>query len=178
MKGSNVIWKMMEKYVYREYDEKCPVIFQREKALLQQILGLEVVIEHVGSTAIYGLGGKGIIDILVGTSDSDFERVIDALSRSGYAYSLKASTDKRKFLKMTNEEGEEIRVIHIHVTRFQGEEWNNMTRFRDALRQDQSLKKEYAQLKKTAASIARGDGKKYRHLKNDFIERVIYGNLN
>lgn len=44
--------------------------FKAEQTRLAKIIPSHVTIEHVGSTAI-GIGGKNIIDILLGVSDAD-----------------------------------------------------------------------------------------------------------
>ena len=44
--------------------------FVLEKKKIAKTLGLTAKIEHIGSTAIPGLGGKGILDIAVGVLKS------------------------------------------------------------------------------------------------------------
>ena len=51
----------MEKYKFRKYDPKFGELFKREKAKLKKIIP-GIKIEHIGSTAVPSLGGKGIID--------------------------------------------------------------------------------------------------------------------
>lgn len=45
------------------YNPKYPKIFQQNKKELIKVLGDNVEIHHIGSTAVSGLGGKGIIDM-------------------------------------------------------------------------------------------------------------------
>lgn len=54
----------LRKYVFRRYNSKYELLFNKEKAKLKKILP-KAKIEHVGSTAVKGLGGKGIIDISI-----------------------------------------------------------------------------------------------------------------
>lgn len=61
----------MLKYVFRPYDPIFPKLFIKEKNRLKKFLGRTVLIEHVGSTAIPGLGGKGIIDIAIAAPDKN-----------------------------------------------------------------------------------------------------------
>lgn len=51
------------------YDPKWPALFEGERVLLARVFsGVEATVEHVGSTAVPGLGGKPILDILVGVT--------------------------------------------------------------------------------------------------------------
>ena len=47
----------MKKYIFREYNKNYPKLFQIEKAKLRKIFP-KIKIEHVGSTAIPGLGAR------------------------------------------------------------------------------------------------------------------------
>ena len=51
----------MKKYVFKPYNPKFPVLFEQEKQRIASHLKEKAPIEHVGSTAVPGLGGKGII---------------------------------------------------------------------------------------------------------------------
>jgi GrpB-like predicted nucleotidyltransferase (UPF0157 family) len=57
----------MKKYVFKPYSKNFPELFQKEKERIVSNLNLPLVIEHIGSTAVPGLGGKGIIDIGIAT---------------------------------------------------------------------------------------------------------------
>ncbi len=56
----------MKKYVFRQYDKEYPEFFQTEKKRLRAVLPSGALFEHIGSTSVPGLGGKGFIDILIG----------------------------------------------------------------------------------------------------------------
>ncbi len=55
----------MKKYVFKPYGKIFPELFLKEKERISGSLGAGAVIEHVGSTAVPGLGGNGIIDIAI-----------------------------------------------------------------------------------------------------------------
>jgi len=71
-----------------DFDPRWPLIFEREKARILGVIGKKVVaIEHVGSTAVSGLGAKPIIDIMVGIRRlSDAQDCIGPLETIGYEY--------------------------------------------------------------------------------------------
>ena len=58
------------KYFYQPYNDNFRQLYREEELKLRNILGNNIIIEHCGSTAIPGLGGQGIIDILLGSKES------------------------------------------------------------------------------------------------------------
>jgi len=57
----------VKKYVFKAYSPIFPKLFEKEKDRIKKILGENDLIEHVGSTAVPGLGGKEINDIYIET---------------------------------------------------------------------------------------------------------------
>ena len=85
----------MKKYVFRPYSEIFPELFQKEKDRITVQLKPLCIIEHIGSTAIVGLGGKGIIDIGIATNKEDMEIVSRHLQKLGYEFRPTYSTSER-----------------------------------------------------------------------------------
>ena len=54
-----VIIGSVGRYPFIPYDSTYPELFQAEKERIREVLGKRVTIEHVGSTSVPGLGGKG-----------------------------------------------------------------------------------------------------------------------
>ncbi len=58
---------MAHPVVIADYDPQWPILFEEEKGRMLGVNGERVVaIEHIGSTAVPGLGAKPVIDIMVG----------------------------------------------------------------------------------------------------------------
>src|SRR3989344_5634917 len=76
----------MKKYVFRKYTQKYLEFFSLEKKRIVNALGFTVKIEHVGSTVIAGLGGKGIVDIVVGVSKAKLQEAKKKLEKAGYEF--------------------------------------------------------------------------------------------
>ena len=69
--------------VIEEYDPAWAARFEQVHAALQEALGpLAHRIEHFGSTAVPGLGAKGIIDVLVTVDDADDEAGLRPAARA------------------------------------------------------------------------------------------------
>ena len=158
----------MQKYVFRKYENEYPRLFKKEKRTLQKVCGPKATIEHVGSTAVKGLGGKGIIDIAVGVPKNNLEEYSNKLQNAHYELRQEASTDERLFFRKDDAN----RRIHLHLTVFGSRDWTEMTAFRDYLTLHPEEAGKYSDLKKKAALVAKGNGKAYRKYKEKFITRL------
>src|SRR4051812_15415298 len=79
---------MSEPVVLVDYDPDWPIVFARLRDRLRNCLGdLEVVIEHIGSTAIPGVAAKPIIDMDVAVAtDADVAIAIKRIETLGYVH--------------------------------------------------------------------------------------------
>jgi GrpB-like predicted nucleotidyltransferase (UPF0157 family) len=164
----------MNKYVFKSYNPIFPVLFEREHEKLKNILGNTITIEHIGSTAVAGVGGKGIIDIMIGIPKEKifFSAIIKKLEDAGYEHREKADSLERIFFRIDRpDEVEKIRRYHIHVTYIDKKDWNETLTFRNYLRNTPQAVKEYENLKIDALKKSEQDGKMYRNLKQPFIEK-------
>src|SRR3989344_3738727 len=143
-----------QKYVFLPYNKQYPSMFLKEKNKIEKSLGKNIKIEHVGSTSIPGLGGKGIIDIAIKTPRNKINQFIDKLKRLGYESNLEHKRKERR--------------IHIHLT-LNNKFWNSFIVFRDYIRNHDKERNEYAKIKKEAVKYAKGHSQKYREYKKKFF---------
>ncbi len=161
----------MDKYKFRKHKDEYKDLYEAQKNLIQAVVD-DLSIEHVGSTAIDGLGGKGILDILVGVRHhSDLRETKEKIEGVGFEFRDMASTDERYFFRRDIDHKGETQRFHLHLVMRDGRDWREMISFREVLRSDRGLCEEYAEIKKEAVATARGDGEKYRTHKEDFIKR-------
>lgn len=160
----------LDKYKFRRYNKNYPALFNKEKQKLKKILPKGTPIEHVGSSAVPRLGGKGIIDIAIKTPKNKINTFVKKLKNLGYNKAHQRD-NRRVFLqKIIKREGKERR-IHIHLT-LNNKFWNSFIVVRDYLVGHDKERKEYAKIKKEAVKYANGEGKKYREYKHLFLERL------
>ncbi|MBU1178070.1 GrpB family protein [Patescibacteria group bacterium] len=164
---------MPDKYVFRKYTPLYQKYFAQERKLLKDVLGESANIEHVGSTAVPGLGGKEIVDILLGVSRSGIETAKTKLEKADYEFRPQASTPERLFFRRDYVAGQQKRRVHLHLVERVGSEWQQFIFFRDYLRENPIAVEEYIKIKKEAVKMAGGDGKKYREHKEEFIVNVL-----
>lgn len=164
---------MSKKYAFKPFSPIFPDLFNQEKKRILTHLQAPSVIEHVGSTAIENLGGKGIIDIAIAVPKEDMTAQIKELEALGYEYRPTFSTPERYYFvsyKPDPEEGE--RRYHIHLTYPESNEWKELIGFRDYLRHHPEAVEEYAEIKQHAALESRQEGERYRALKQPMFDKI------
>ena len=163
----------MQKYVFKPYSDFFPLIFSKEKERITSFLPKGSYVEHVGSTSVPGLGGKGIIDIAISVDKSEMDRSKTLLQELGYEFRPSFSTqDRFYFVIYLPDSEEDFRRYHIHLTYKFSKEWKTLVAFRDYLIAHPKAMEEYAQTKKQAAMIANEDGDTYRKLKEPIIQKI------
>jgi len=164
---------VFKKYAFRRYDKSYPILFAIEKTRLKEILPKDSQIEHVGSTAVKGLGGKGMIDIAISVNKKELIKYLKNLEENGYVYKPKFPDKERKYLERRIIKNGKERRIHLHLTNKNSYVWKEFLIFRDVLRNNEKIKEEYSRLKKKALIYSKGDGKKYLEYKQPFIRKII-----
>lgn len=161
--------------VVSEYDPNWPRMFEEERRQIQGAIGERVVaIEHVGSTAVPGLGAKPIIDIMLGVSRlSDFKKCIVPLEKIGYEHAPWADVDMPGRRRYFRKSIEGVRSHHLHMCEFGGEFWGRHVTFRDYLRNKPQEARRYLELKKELAAKFEWDTIGYTEAKTAFVEAAL-----
>ena len=131
-----------------------------------------VQIEHFGSTAVPNLRAKPVIDImLVHPRRAEWPRLIAPLEGLGYVYwAENPRKDRMLFVKGMPPHGQG-RTHHVHV-RLPWDAQRELA-FRDRLRSDPVLARDYARLKEELAAHFAGDRDAYTDAKTDFISAAV-----
>lgn len=163
----------MKKYVFKPYDPRFPELFRKEKERIGALLKNALAIEHVGSTAVPNLGGKGIIDIAIAVKKEDMDEATQQLQKLGYEFRPSFSTpDRAYFIIYLPDPIEEKRRYHVHLTHPQSEDWKNLIEFRDYLRSHPKAAEEYSKMKENAVLEADQNGDTYRKLKQPMFKKI------
>ena len=156
------------------YSPMWPVTFDIEKGRLTEIFGSDaVLIEHVGSTAVPGMGAKPIVDILLGAPTlAVVERHIPELVETGYRYvpEFERALPQRRFLVKTQGHPG---YFHLHAVVYDTPFWHDLLAFRDLLREDPSYAERYWRLKNALAARHRNDREAYANAKSEFIKNAV-----
>lgn len=134
--------------VLEPHSEEWEVCAAETIAVLKEILGGDAVdIQHVGSTAIKGIAAKPIIDIAVGAENFENIRKHEKeLHRAGIIF--RGEDIEGQLLFVIGDFNKDTRSHHIHVVKWNGEEWLNYINFRDYLNADRDTAEAYSRLKK------------------------------
>lgn len=154
------------------YDPTWVMEYEKEEKILKKHLnGLDVKIEHVGSTSIPGLSAKPIIDIAIGvkTEDELFE-VAKRLEKVGYDI-LNSYEDKGEILARKGDF--ECRTHYIHIQMLGSEYWNEFIYFKRYLLDHPESVKEYQKLKEELSVKYADERKKYTASKKEFISEIL-----
>lgn len=155
------------------YSPLWPAVFDLERRRLLEIFNEAVAVEHIGSTAVPGLGAKPIIDVMLGAPDLALvEARMPALAEEGYRYVPefeKAMPARRYFTKLDRPPGR----FHLQAVTLDSPFWARHLAFRDALRADESLARKYWRLKQHLAARHRDDRAAYAEAKGDFIRAAL-----
>lgn len=137
-------------------------------------------VQHIGSTAVPGCWGKGIIDLLVTYEPGYLRPAKDTLD--GLGFQRQEGPDpfpESRPMRVGSIEffGRTYR-IHAHIIEDGNQEARDLVRFRDLLRNDAVLLRAYEAQKRDI--LARGITKstEYSKAKGEFIRRVLSGQWN
>jgi GrpB-like predicted nucleotidyltransferase (UPF0157 family) len=150
------------------YDPGWPARFEQERSALREAIGPWVVggIHHVESTAVPGLDAKPIIDILVGVEGlAESRPCFGPVERLGYLYAPYRADEMHWFCKPDPAR----RTHHLHLVPTRSARFREELRFRDLLRVDPRLAREYSALKHELAARFGHDREAYTEAKSDFI---------
>jgi len=149
------------------YDPAWPAAFAAERERLAPLLaGAEI--HHIGSTAVPGLGAKPIIDMiaLVDSYEAPIGRLV---AQAGYRYprAYNATLSGRRFLCYPTPL---LRTHHMHLVEDPARLAGYLA-FRDRLRGDDALARDYEVLKRELAARHHHDREGYTEAKSEFIQR-------
>lgn len=164
----------MNIYVFKEYNPLFRDLFSAEKERLQTRITVALYVDHFGSTAVPGLGGKGIIDIYVIVPKGEVSNAANQLEDMGYEFRPNSGTEDRLFfLANLPDPLEGERRYHVHLTHPDNLDYKKDIVFRDYLREHPEAAEIYAQVKKKAAQNAGGSKEKYMNYKRGIISEII-----
>jgi GrpB-like predicted nucleotidyltransferase (UPF0157 family) len=131
--------------------------------------------EHVGSTAVPGCVGQGIVDLMIAAADEESAAILAGLDALGFQQSNNIeplATDA--FLRVGSMvyDGTTY-LLHVHVLPANAAEVEGMRFFRICLRSDPELLKAYTARKREIIASGTTDPATYFLEKSKFIKEVL-----
>jgi GrpB-like predicted nucleotidyltransferase (UPF0157 family) len=168
----------MRRIIIVDYNPQWTTLFEEERVRLMQVIGEYVVaVEHVGSTAVTGLGAKPCIDIMIGVEslgDAD-ALCMEPILKLGYIYQPDyedAMPFRRYFYKNAPPAHSYHHSHHLHLVETTQPFWEDHLLFRDYLQSHSGIAEAYEDLKRELApQFTRGND--YAEAKTEFIEATL-----
>ncbi len=148
-----------------DYDPRWPTSYIAERERLSPLLpGVEI--HHIGSSAVRGLAGKAVIDMIALVDDLDAGSAA-VMQLAGYQLPARFNVGlvHRRFLCYPTAI---YRTHHLHLVDDR-EDMDQCLRFRESLRANPKLAADYAALKRELAARFREDRMRYTKAKSRFI---------
>ena len=157
-----------------KYNPSYKDIFQNESEKIANILKCNYLIEHIGSTSVPGLDGKGVIDIMLVFNNIEEVNLAALILKNKYFLSNDGVNRKdRIFLTSSGDKESNEGDIHLHLVTKDNNDYLNAILFRDYLLQHPKTKQEYIDLKYKIFQKVDGDRAEYTKQKSDFIKDII-----
>jgi GrpB-like predicted nucleotidyltransferase (UPF0157 family) len=160
--------------VVREANAAAPAVARRVADLIAAKRP-GAVAEHIGSSAVPGLAGKGTVDLLLPTPAEDIPAVTGDLLALGFQRQAvpTAFPSTRPMLQGVIRHGDTSFRVHVHVVPEHSPEVEAQRGFRDALLADPDLRKQYEQLKRSIVGAGTVDSVAFSKAKHAWIVATL-----
>ena len=149
-------------------------LFVDEKRKIESLLSKDYVIEHIGSTSVPNLDGKGIIDILIGAdSPAEVEHAAKTLLNNGHFFGRSMPNYCNRVFMASTEKDTTSGDYHLHIVLKDSKDFKNFIDVRDFLIQNPYEAKKYSYLKYKLAEKTGHDREEYKKQKSEFIEGIL-----
>lgn len=171
----------MKWYPNLPYSPFFPIVFEKEKIRIQKHIK-NATIEHIGSTSVPNLDGKGYIDLMISVPKDKMKITKDILeSKLGYEYKKDVSIQGERlfFKRIVPSEYSKETFYHLHLTYLDGKYHIEAISFRNFLIKNPNYLKRYSEIKKIASQKAQKakDRKEartiYKKIKNPLIKEML-----
>ncbi len=154
------------------YKRNSSKIFEKERQRIAKAIGINDI-HHIGSTAVPGLGGKGIVDIMIGIKDwKEAQVIVKKLKKIGFSH-VHPKRQGRIFL--SKHRASTTDNAHIHIVKRGGRQHKEFLAFRDYLRRSKREAGKYFNLKLELLKKVKGNRAKYTKLKKEYIKETLSG---
>jgi GrpB-like predicted nucleotidyltransferase (UPF0157 family) len=145
--------------------------FSAERERIENaVADLSLCIEHVGSTAIPTVWAKPVLDIAILCGAKGLKIVANALGKLGYEYRGQYDDESGHFYAVRDKDN--IRYCQAHIYTEANADWHSKLIFRDILRQNAELAREYNDYKLELARRV-SNKSEYAEIKSKWVDTFI-----
>jgi GrpB-like predicted nucleotidyltransferase (UPF0157 family) len=156
------------------YDPRAVVVARQIASEISSRLP-QIHVEHVGSTAVPGCAGKGIVDLMIAVRDGKMAAVKDALGNLGFQQQPQPDPfpeDRPMRVGSVVHDGETF-LLHIHLIPADSPEVEDMRFFRACLQADPELLQVYVARKRQIIASGATDPLAYANEKGKFVAELL-----
>jgi GrpB-like predicted nucleotidyltransferase (UPF0157 family) len=154
---------------YLEYDTAYPLVFDQLGRTIHLVVP-EARLEHVGSTAVPGLGGRGTLDVVLLAEPPDHAGIVAALQRVGLT-EVPYGAARPALGGSVHLEGRDYPVL-LYVLPASHEYVRGWLAFRDFMLRHPEEIERYATIKKAAIAAGKTDPWSYQHAKEPYLAEL------
>ncbi|RSJ13054.1 GrpB family protein [Streptococcus intermedius] len=163
------IWQLFPIFLVKHNKEWADWYDEEATAILSLIPAEYIVrISHIGSTAVQNIWAKNIVDILLEVRLAEELEIVKNILVENKWLCMSQSTQRISLNKGYTEQGFAEKVFHLHI-RVVGD--NDELYFRDYLRENHNVAKEYEHLKLNLWKKFEHDRDGYTDAKREFVKR-------
>lgn len=155
-------------------NEWCNIAMKTIKEIKNIFGDTALDIQHIGSTSIYNIKSKPIIDIAIGVSS--FEGLSEALTyleQKGFERRINRFSSDLLYVYEYKKNNERIRTHQLHILILDCLQWYNYVDFRDYMNAFPGKAKEYEALKIVLSYNCNNDQIVYTDGKKAYMERIL-----
>jgi GrpB-like predicted nucleotidyltransferase (UPF0157 family) len=160
----------------KPWDPRGPAAANSVMRMFQAALP-SIEIEHVGSTAVPGCDGKGILDLMLLIPDGHLSEVCEIVDGMGFQHQSggKKHPDNRPMREGSFTFDGSVFRLHVHLIPESSAEVDRLRKFRDRLTANPELVALYIDQKRRLIDSQISDRSTYTVGKKAFIESVLRG---
>lgn len=163
------LWQLFPIFLVKHNKEWADWYDEEATAILSLIPAKYIVrISHIGSTAVQNIWAKNIVDILLEVRLAEELEIVKSILVENKWLCMSQSTRRISLNKGYTEQGFAEKVFHLHI-RVVGD--NDELYFRDYLRENHNVAKEYEHLKLNLWKKFEHDRDGYTDAKREFVKR-------
>lgn len=167
-----VVAYVRENIAIREYDAAWPRVAAFVADLIRECAP-DVQIDHVGSTAVPALAGKGVIDLMVVAPVEQIPGLTQLFVGSGLQRRPNGFPTRRPLLFISVQDGAVVHQVHVHIVPESDDEVVIQRGLVAALRADPALREDYADLKRSIVAAGALDPVPYSIAKEGWLTAAL-----
>ncbi len=155
---------------YEDYDENYPRVFAEVAKAIRSVLP-SAQVEHVGSTAVPGLGGRRVLDIVIPAERARHDEVVTKMLSIGFVKS--PLTHIQPMLAGSIQYNGKDYPMLLYILPEDSEIYQGWIVFRAYMKQHPEEVQDYAEVKKKAIAAGKTDGWSYQRAKTPYLESLV-----